>query len=977
MKHYNRDNGLTGDVTFDVVPDDHGMLWINVANYVVRFDGEDFMFPLFGNFDQRAIPRLYKGESGKIWVQSLSGDLGWFRTLGRPRLMAYAYNDSIKHLTAENQVQSMKILKDETLLIGTKTKGLFEVSPEGRVKEVIGLQSGYHGYVIMELEKDAPLVFSIFDSTRQGTPFQVSYLNNTGDLRFQFSIPDITFGNRSILLKRNDSTFLFSTGGEQKTIAEFTSSGLLQTYQAPTQVNGILQDGKGGLWVGSMDNGLTHYPGGKIDESLGYRYLNDIKAAYPAHEDHEGGIWVTTYGHGLYHIPHPSYVSFDWRKEEVNTRVNLPRVTSDGKRIIFMDSENHLGVFEPHSSPQVRYLYFDESPVFPHTIEDIYYDTHFQNCWVGTSDGLFLMDPDKQEYSLPVKGLPANLETPILMKQGSQDSTIILITKHQYFVLIKDSVVFKSRQFPTDITDVIHLSPDQAWISDKEDTWFFDGQNLNSLNEQFPDEAPLENASLEYENGRLWIAPEGLKLRMVENGKISTIWAKDGYAVSYVRSLFKDDLGQINGISMDGHYVIQTDKKGSTNFPVKMYMQDFEVVMPFQWRGTELEEYYYSGTPTGLTRFEKIKYDQDEKQLPKVLINRIRINERDTIVKGNYELEYDQNFIGIDFSGLTFQQLNYSPMYITYMMEGVDKDWKDTKKRTLEYTTLPPGTYQFKIKARLGSAPYSDPEIIQFVISPPYWETWWFRSIWVIVGLLIIYVLFTYRLRQLKEKERLKTAREVEVTRLELRALKAQLNPHFIFNSITSAQYYLSKNQPKEAENYLLRFSQLMRKVLNHSEATQVSLKDEISLMQEYISIESERFSGEPIQFEVNSNRLDLSSCMILPALFQPYIENAIWHGLRLKQGERKITLDLETQDEHLIIKISDNGIGREIAKSRKTSSGESKSFGMLIASRRVKLMNNNLSEANTVQIIDLKDVHGNAIGTQVCLTLPLHFQTA
>ena len=268
----------------------------------------------------------------------------------------------------------------------------------------------------------------------------------------------------------------------------------------------------------------------------------------------------------------------------------------------------------------------------------------------------------------------------------------------------------------------------------------------------------------------------------------------------------------------------------------------------------------------------------------------------------------------------------------------------------------------------LSSETWEAPKHILFNIAKPFWQTWWFISLSVISVLLLLVVLFYVQLRRIKHQEKKKSKLALEQSQLELRALKAQINPHFIFNAMTSVMVYMSKNQIDKAEVYLQRFSKLIRQVLENSDENLVSLQAEMKLMSHYVQLESEYFEGESIQFLTDYGNLQLEKVMVPPNLLQPFIENAIHHGLRTKKGEKLIEISFQSIDKMLNVCIKDNGIGRQAAKTINPYK-MNQSYGMHISSRRIELHNQEHISSLTVEDLYLKDKPN---GTLVCFNIPL-----
>ena len=308
-----------------------------------------------------------------------------------------------------------------------------------------------------------------------------------------------------------------------------------------------------------------------------------------------------------------------------------------------------------------------------------------------------------------------------------------------------------------------------------------------------------------------------------------------------------------------------------------------------------------------------------------------------------------------------------------YKLEGFDKEWIDSDRNTnTTYTSLPGGNYSFKVRSRLGQKEWVDARPVQFDIKKKFYQEWWFTGS-IVAGLLsLVAGFYFFNLKRIKEKEALKTAYNKELLEMEMMALRAQMNPHFMFNSLNSINQFIMTNEPRAASKYLSKFAMLMRSILNNSKEKEVTLEDELKMIELYMEMEGLRFK-ERFQYEiVLEHSLNTKDILIQPMLIQPYIENAIWHGLMPLEKNGKITIALSKKKDRLLCKIEDNGIGRAAStEHQKKSLVKKKSMGMQITSKRMALAEEVNQIKSTLEIIDKKDVQGKATGTTVLLSLP------
>jgi len=219
-----------------------------------------------------------------------------------------------------------------------------------------------------------------------------------------------------------------------------------------------------------------------------------------------------------------------------------------------------------------------------------------------------------------------------------------------------------------------------------------------------------------------------------------------------------------------------------------------------------------------------------------------------------------------------------------------------------------------------------------------------------------------------KEKiSRLRSTFEDQIHHLHLAALQNQMNPHFIFNALNSIKVFLIDNEKEKAIYYLNKFSKLIRNILESSRGESITLDEEIKILKLYVNIENIRFEDD-IKFSIeNPENLNLASINLPPMILQPFIENAIWHGLMLKKGEKQIRITFFESADNIFMKIRDNGIGRQ--KSQKKGGKrffQKKSVGLQLISERLKYFNQKKDLSYSFEIIDLKDDFDKPLGTEI-----------
>jgi tetratricopeptide (TPR) repeat protein len=257
------------------------------------------------------------------------------------------------------------------------------------------------------------------------------------------------------------------------------------------------------------------------------------------------------------------------------------------------------------------------------------------------------------------------------------------------------------------------------------------------------------------------------------------------------------------------------------------------------------------------------------------------------------------------------------------------------------------------------------------------------RNYYLFAGILLIMIVFGVISRIIykrkRDKELLTTDFKKQLAQAETTALRAQMNPHFIFNSLNSINSFVMDQKHEVASDYLIKFSKLIRLILDNSRSETISLEKELETLKLYVILEAARFDNRFKCVYNIAEDVDTNSIKIPPMLLQPFVENAIWHGLMQKEGEGTITVEISMSNEQLTINseqllkitISDDGIGREKAAELKSKSATHKSHGLKVTSQRIEMMNKLNSTGAQVHIVDLKDDDGKAMGTRVELIIP------
>jgi ligand-binding sensor domain-containing protein len=372
---------------------------------------------------------------------------------------------------------------------------------------------------------------------------------------------------------------------------------------------------------------------------------------------------------------------------------------------------------------------------------------------------------------------------------------------------------------------------------------------------------------------------------------------------------------------------------------------------------TEHNDTIYVATNAGIS-IVPANLQFDVPNIP-VYITGVRINNVDTSFLSAYELSYLQNNIDIQFNASDLG----SSTDLLYEYRINNKGWTSIAIENISLLQQAPGVYKIQIRAlnRDGN-PSNKIAEVSFTIRAAFWKTLWFWGLCTLALLAFLFYFTQKRNRIKREQAVQKLLTEKKLSDLELKALKAQINPHFVFNCLNSIKYLNHQKRFVETDTYLDKFSYLLRKTLDFSGLQKITWQEELAYSKNYLELEKLRL-GDKLEYEIIiDNTINAEKTLVPPMLLQPYLENAIKHGIRhLPNEEGKVTIELTKINDNIICTVKDNGVGVESASIiNKNDDPHHTSHGTTLQQRRADLYD--------VQIHTLQGENG--IGTTVTITL-------
>lgn len=297
---------------------------------------------------------------------------------------------------------------------------------------------------------------------------------------------------------------------------------------------------------------------------------------------------------------------------------------------------------------------------------------------------------------------------------------------------------------------------------------------------------------------------------------------------------------------------------------------------------------------------------------------------------------------------------------------NLNNKWQALNSGVLQLNNLTDGLYNIAVSNQPKATGKND--FITIKILPPFYKTWWFYLLSTIIFLSILYLIYYKRIQSIHQKILIQKSYEEKLKEAEMQTLRSQMNPHFIFNTLNSINSYIIENKREVASEYLTTFSKLMRNILDLSKQETITLEKEISTLNLYLELESLRLENKFDYSIIVDKELSSELIKIPPLIIQPFVENAIWHGLHNKKENGYILIKIIENDKNqLLITVEDDGIGRKASALLKKQQVNHKSYGIEITINRLHLLNEN----NSIEIVDLYE-NEKATGTKVAIKINL-----
>ena len=474
---------------------------------------------------------------------------------------------------------------------------------------------------------------------------------------------------------------------------------------------------------------------------------------------------------------------------------------------------------------------------------------------------------------------------------------------------------------------------------------------------------------LEDKKGDFWISSTdgGLGHFYRKLGLFSNYTTKDNLPSNSITGMLEDEKGRIWVSTINGICVFdEMQEKGLVTYNISNGLSGNCFNYKSCWGGWD--HHMIFGSTEGITDIDasNITMSNFNPNLTITLFDVVYKYSLADIISGkSITLPYKENSFAIEFASLDFT--NPEKNNFAYRLEGLDTSWTYSKTRHyVSYSDLAPGHYIFHLKGTNSDGHWSQKNFIYHIyIVPPFWRRWWFVTLAFIVLISIIYFSVAGTIRRRTQKKLALLA--------QLTSLRAQLNPHFIFNALNSIQHFINSNEKIIANSFLSKFASLIRSTLENSSKETISIQEELDFLKIYTDLESVRLDKKvDFIFQLDKS-IDPKNMRIPPMLIQPIIENSIIHGLVALQHHGEIVVNFRAENKQLFITVKDNGIGRERAKELNEGKHvKHVSTGSKLVMERLSLIGLIMGQNCSLNYVDIYNEYNEIAGTSAELILPL-----
>ncbi len=939
--HYDITEGLAGSTVYALAQDKDGFLWASTETGVSRFDGTHFRnFTAADGLPDIEVLELFSDSRGRVWMAPFRKSVCYYY---RGRIHNQDNDSMLSGIHLKRNVENFMEDAAGNLLI-QENSAIHVVTPQGVVRSYDRIG-------------DRPISESLAVSLDFGGHFLIQVEELVVGLTDRGFGPALKVGIRMLhqnFVALSPSYFVSTANQNQFQIRSLWTDRVQALPFKNLALRSIsVRIAEDSLLFLNTQSGSIEYN----THTGKYRHFLPGKPISRVFRDRDGNLWFSTLGQGIYRL------SSDEFRTKIIPTGDAPQTSIHSIKKIGKD----LWVGNDHH--QVYFLSVPNLDIMGTLCQST--DSRSRVLYIDTIDretAVFAGDNTWSTASRVNRTLPG--ETPMGVKSvvRKNDRQLILATSRGVYIYDKPLRKFVDTIW-RERTTVVYYYRDTTYVGTLTGLYRLNGnRSVDFLGEHIPFLRERISAIDRTDDGTIWIGSYGEGIIGYRHDSVVAVINKGSGLTSdicrnlylYRQTLWVGTDQGLNRIGLDkpGYPITRyTFNDGLGSNIVNVVLQDSSVV--------------YVGTPAGLSYFDQSKAVTREGC--RLYLLSVMNNGKDrTTDTAALVIPFADRNVQFGFVGISYRSVG--DITYRYRMIGLDSVWRTTRQTLLEYPVLPPGNYEFQLAAANKFGISSGMLRQRFTVITPFWLTTWFELLVVAIFAFGTWGIASWRVRTIRRRQQEREQLNRKMMDFERMALQAQMNPHFIFNCLTSVQQYIVDQDIFSANKYVTGLARLIRLTLHNSSLAFIRLTDEIDYLSAYMALEKLRFK-EKMEYSIDVDPQILqNSCYIPPMLIQPYLENSIRHGLRHRKGGMgylwlRIRQDQTGGRRGLTVVVEDNGIGRERSARYKTTEHiEYQSKGMTMTEERIRMINAAYGGDIRVEVIDLEDAAGQPAGTRVVM---------
>ncbi len=928
--NYSVTDGLPSSNIYSVSQDEYGYIWFTTDVGIIKHDGHRFeLFNMDKGLSDNEVFQIKRDSKGRYWMMTLNGKTCYI-------YKGKIYNESnstlVKKIVSKSFMNDFYEDQNHNIYILYKGGDINKITPNNQVIRIPNS--------LKKVGKEG-----IWETNNR-----LYFFSNLGIYDFQTLKLVLPLNARTEIKSYHNSVGnYFNLFNSLYQVKKNGIPELLVTLPEKVEIINILVEAENKIWICTR-NGAYLWENGKLQN---HYFKNDSISCMI--KDTEGSYWLSTLNRGVLYIP-----SFDVFNLTNTIKINCIGI-NEKKEIWFGDDQSKFYILK-NGSISEHSIFKNKIPSKINRIR--FFDDY---TFIAGKSGVMRIDKNgKSEINSCYADDIYQDEKHIYFGCGSSSR----IDKKNFTELIDISKVFLFRR-----TNVISNGKnDNLWIGTGFGLYLFNKKDSITIDfgakNRLLDNA-IKDLYFDKKNDKLYVASISNGIIVLQNGKtVNHFTMLDGLnsnSCNIIKEIKPNTflIGSNNGLNS---IELINDKVRIKNLNPFIGLNNNKINdIGF------LDGIIYLATDKGLLSFNQNKIIS-RKIVPKCLI--VNLKNQDKIVLENFTFPYTENDINIEFSGISF--INHGELTYYYRLNK-SQPWKTSKETQLNFPSIPSGKYKFEVYCVDQLNNKSNISFISFEILPPFWQKIWFISLAFILFSVTLYYFIQFWFKQQQQRfekentvikiERDKANLEKQMIELEQKALRLQMNPHFIFNALNTIKGYYAEGDTENASSYISKFAKLLRMLLENTEQV-IPLSKEVEMLKLYIYLNKIRYQNKfDFDFIIDQN-LNTDEIAIPTLLLQPMVENAIIHGLSPKHEKGILTVSFLQNSNQLKCIVEDNGVGRSASQKNSLVREPHQSKAVEITKERLHLFDKNIGKS-TIEILDLKE-NDVALGTKIIITIPL-----